>query len=1117
MVKLAKELDLGKVFTSSEEDYSSLPVHVSRFVGAFLSTFEIILEKNPNMVNELLQTAFDIFTNSDQSKQDVIVQLLKEYKDWFPFSYMFNRRTGKYPKSSFDSVNQFLNSRNRNRSDSKSVNSEDIDEMDDGADDDTYGDSLADSYAHESFPTIQAPNIMPLKPFSENVEQPREYQHAVQKSNSNDDHNNSDNPMSTNEEYILKSYYDYSSNWNHHHAEEDEDSDRDTTYYFPKPVQKRMTRMKSGAKKSKKTSRKKNLAVETMNSTNSTLLSSPGDNAEKSLSSTGKSVSFADDIGNQSGDIQSLNHIEDSAKENEKSHEDIVQSFDANDFSSPERMPRKKEESNSGKQSNSSAVKIPQAIATTNSSKNNINNNSANSSSSGKNEGAARNPIRISSLNSRPYRSDSRDDDEGKGKLSDDSSIELSDADKISPKNKLNDRGSSASTKGPTTAPSKNNNNNNNGNDWKTSARREPPPTQSIVSTAKSVLRSALSDEEDEEENRRPRANTSQNYTQSKGPVRAVVSKPISTEPRIGDISPPRRLNELSPNKLHSLNFQQIEDENQRTGPDITRFSVESLDNLRVSEERDRAPTSLNNHGSHSKPRYRNPLDASIEAPSFYHKNQRDSMEFQEILNDSFEKTYQDRPRDNDGPFFSAPAPRISTAVPQVNQSPLRRSFEFNAPASSSSNRKNLKEIASSYENDNFFPSPSRRSPTSSFHRSPSSASRDQSRTSPETLRKLKENVKKRKQLKEIESSTNSLPFEELQKKKEIVDGVEITPVNRNILPLEVIQSKTKLIGRDSRTSLRQSSSSQFVPLTINTTNTGANHHPAEQNQLDEMHSPLLPVTTPVLKRISSFDVKSQTFYSRQPSYDLQDDLNQPGLGEEGEEEEDLLDKIQREKREQSQWKQRQSLTIVNISQSMTEQTIYDKPFQELPQNISLPPLSEIAEETGIILEGYLNKKSSSILGQWQRRYFVLKESPIHFCELLIYYTAVESLWGMIPLQLKCTIPIFEVSSVETQGKVQAKGREFVVRFLEKDNGQSRFSFASFFGGGRKSKSFDTSAPAPAETGGAGGGGADSDSHSEVGSVASERHYGGKIKKIVLQADDAEVSTLLSSLFSPSD
>ena len=41
-----------------------------------------------------------------------------------------------------------------------------------------------------------------------------------------------------------------------------------------------------------------------------------------------------------------------------------------------------------------------------------------------------------------------------------------------------------------------------------------------------------------------------------------------------------------------------------------------------------------------------------------------------------------------------------------------------------------------------------------------------------------------------------------------------------------------------------------------------------------------------------------------------------------------------------------------------------DKPFSSLPSACKLPELSEFATATGVIMEGYLQKKSSGVLGR---------------------------------------------------------------------------------------------------------------------------------------------------------
>ena len=76
-----------------------------------------------------------------------------------------------------------------------------------------------------------------------------------------------------------------------------------------------------------------------------------------------------------------------------------------------------------------------------------------------------------------------------------------------------------------------------------------------------------------------------------------------------------------------------------------------------------------------------------------------------------------------------------------------------------------------------------------------------------------------------------------------------------------------------------------------------------------------------------------------------------------------------------------------------------------------MQPLSEYAQHTGVIIEGWLQKKSDRTR-LWQRRYFVLSESSTEFCVLRIYYKAVESSWGTLPLKLKAAIPLSAIQMV---------------------------------------------------------------------------------------------------------
>lgn len=92
----------------------------------------------------------------------------------------------------------------------------------------------------------------------------------------------------------------------------------------------------------------------------------------------------------------------------------------------------------------------------------------------------------------------------------------------------------------------------------------------------------------------------------------------------------------------------------------------------------------------------------------------------------------------------------------------------------------------------------------------------------------------------------------------------------------------------------------------------------------------------------------------------------------------------------------------------------------ELSEHFCPPPLSAYAEQTGTILEGWLDKKSKT--GLWQRRYFVLAESRTHFCVLKIYQRAIPAAWGDAPIQLKSTIPVVAINAIRTATATDSLG-----------------------------------------------------------------------------------------------
>lgn len=75
--------------------------------------------------------------------------------------------------------------------------------------------------------------------------------------------------------------------------------------------------------------------------------------------------------------------------------------------------------------------------------------------------------------------------------------------------------------------------------------------------------------------------------------------------------------------------------------------------------------------------------------------------------------------------------------------------------------------------------------------------------------------------------------------------------------------------------------------------------------------------------------------------------------------------------------------------------------------------LSEYSRQTGVVYEGWLEKKSRTT-GFWLKRYFVLNESTRDCFVLRSYCKAIETAWGEVPEQLKSEIPISNIMSVGT-------------------------------------------------------------------------------------------------------
>lgn len=186
-----------------------------------------------------------------------------------------------------------------------------------------------------------------------------------------------------------------------------------------------------------------------------------------------------------------------------------------------------------------------------------------------------------------------------------------------------------------------------------------------------------------------------------------------------------------------------------------------------------------------------------------------------------------------------------------------------------------------------------------------------------------------------------------------------------------------------------------------------------------------------------------------------------------------------------------------NILQNQSNQ-----PFQQFPENFQPPPLSEYAKATGVVVEGWLSKKSKR-LGIWVKRYFVLSESSTCFCVLRVYGKAVQSKWGMLPSQLRSSIPLAAVELVQTVGTVSKKGKEFMIKFYPRVHQEHQLPSDPLTDGGVRDSIASQDVEGVnnrSETG--------SQVGSENGSIYSDASFGSDTKLMTLQAVDAETRLL---------
>jgi hypothetical protein len=88
-------------------------------------------------------------------------------------------------------------------------------------------------------------------------------------------------------------------------------------------------------------------------------------------------------------------------------------------------------------------------------------------------------------------------------------------------------------------------------------------------------------------------------------------------------------------------------------------------------------------------------------------------------------------------------------------------------------------------------------------------------------------------------------------------------------------------------------------------------------------------------------------------------------------------------------------------------------------------PLSPFAHATGVIFEGWMDKKSTTT-GMWLRRYYVLAEAGDNVCILREYSKTIEAAWGTVPMKMKSAVPIEAIESIVTNTAKSAQGTSMI-------------------------------------------------------------------------------------------
>eukprot|EP01031_Cornospumella_fuschlensis_P046191 gene46191-56556_t len=190
LVRVAASIPLPPT-SNSMPDFSALGNDEARFLAGFLSACEVLIEFRGEDVADILQSLCNVFFGNNvggqrtnelivftESIQTLSLQLLREYKDIFPFAYTFNRRIQRSPKPAYNQVEKYFRglaqSNNNNNSNppttdsSNSLNpslSQSSLYEEDNMTVDTNEDSLSSSFHLDTpYPSLPAPSLPPPLP-----------------------------------------------------------------------------------------------------------------------------------------------------------------------------------------------------------------------------------------------------------------------------------------------------------------------------------------------------------------------------------------------------------------------------------------------------------------------------------------------------------------------------------------------------------------------------------------------------------------------------------------------------------------------------------------------------------------------------------------------------------------------------------------------------------------------------------------------------------------------------------------------------------------------------------------------------------------------------------------